>query len=57
MNVSQFHHVMPTLLATIQMDHLTALVMMVILEMDLPVMVKIYIHQSNTNINAFLKVV
>ena len=40
MNVIQFHRVMLTQLATIQMDHSTVLVMMVILEMDLHVMVK-----------------
>ena len=43
MNVSQFHRVMQTQLATTQMDHLTVLVMMVILEMDLHVMVR---HKS-----------
>ena len=40
MNVSQFHRVKLTLLATIHMDRTTVLVMMVILEMDLYVMVK-----------------
>ena len=45
MNVSQFHRVMPMQHATIQMDHSTVLVMMVILEMDLHVMVR---HKSIT---------
>ena len=40
MNANQFHRVMQTQLVTIQMDHSTVLVMMVILEMDLHVMVK-----------------
>ena len=40
MNASQFHRVMPTQLATTQMDHSTVLVMMVISEMDLHVMVR-----------------
>ena len=40
MSVSQFHRVMQTQLAIIQMDHSIVLVMMVMLEMDLHVMVK-----------------
>ena len=40
MNASQFHRVMLTQHVTIQMDHSTVLVMMVILEMDLLVMVR-----------------
>ena len=40
MSVSQFHRVMKTQLVTIQMDHSTVLVMMVILEMDSHVMVR-----------------
>ena len=39
MNASQFHRVMPMQLVTIQMDHTTVLVMMVMSEMDLHVMV------------------
>ena len=40
MNVIQFRRVISTLLATIQMDHSTVLVMMVMLGMDLHVMVR-----------------
>ena len=40
MNVIQFHRVMSMQLVTIQTDHSTVLVMMVILEMELHVMVK-----------------
>ena len=40
MNASQFHRVMLTQLVTIQMDHSTVLVRMVMLEMDLHVMVR-----------------
>ena len=52
MNASQFHRVMPMQLATIQMDHSTVLVMMVMLEMDLHVMVK---HTSSVKMNMFLR--
>ena len=52
MNANQFHRVMLTQHATIQMDHSTVPVMMVILEMDLHVMVK---YKTITQIKKYFK--